>query len=167
MNESLPKISTLSTTNTGIYIVNRSGKTLYTVSWQPLYHKEVCVKFPLGGKIYMMRTTGTMGYEYLNSTASSDSNFRKFSDITWMAHVLYFCLRCRGNKVYLYDYNGKYFGYIDYENDVTERYNPNFPYYHAANSNPLLMSNMVILYTVYITALMSLFIQILNSYRYG
>ena len=141
MNESLPKteISTLST-NAGVYVVNRSGKTLYTVSGQPLYHKEVCVKFPLGGKIYMMRTNGTMGYEYLNSTDSSDNNFTKFSNMEWMYHVLYYCLRCRGNKVDLHDYNGNYFGYIDYEDDVSERNNPNGPYYHAADSNPLLMS---------------------------
>ena len=32
------------------------------------------------------------------------------------------------------------FGYIDYEDDVSERDNPNFLHYHAANSNHLLMS---------------------------
>lgn len=140
MNELAPQTAPSIRASTGIYVVNRSGRTLYTVSGQPLYHKEVCVKFPLGGQIYMMRTNGTMGYEYLNSTDTSDSNFRKFSDMTWMAHALYFCLRCRGSKVDLHDYSGNYFGYIDYEDDVSERYNPNGSHYHAANSNHLLMS---------------------------
>lgn len=60
----------LSSSSNGIYVINRSGRTLYTASGQPLYHKEVYVKFPSGGKIYMMKTNGTMGYEYLNSTDS-------------------------------------------------------------------------------------------------
>lgn len=132
-------LSTLSDSSKGIYVINRSGRTLYTASGQPLYHKEVCVKFPLGGKIYMMRTNGTMGYEYLNSTDSSDSNFRTFKDMVWIHNVPYYALLCRGSKVDLHYYDGSYFGYIDYEDSVSDRYGTP-PLYSAANSNHLLMS---------------------------
>lgn len=129
----------LAKSSEGVYVVNRSGKTLYTVSGQPLYHKEVCVKFPLGGKIYMMRTNGTMGYEYLNSTDSSDSNFTTFFKMEWANFEPPYVLRCRGSKVDLYNYDGKYFGYIDYEDTVTRKYGKT-SFYTAANSNHLLMS---------------------------
>lgn len=128
--------STLSTN--GVYMINKTGRTLYTTSGQPLYYKEVCVKFPSSGKIYMMRTDGSMGYEYLNSSDSADTNFRKFNEMHWKG---YGHLSCRGSKVDLYDYNGNYFGWIDYEELVIGSN------YYAASTNLLLMS--IHYYSVY------------------
>ena len=94
------------------YAINKTGRTIYTDSGQPLYNKEVCVRFPYGGRVYMMRTDGSMGIEYLSSTDSSEGNFRRLNDMLWTG---YGHLISRAN-VRLFDYNASYIGYTPASN---------------------------------------------------
>lgn len=96
--------------NPGRYVWNSSSSTIYTISGQPLYPGEVFVKFDNGGQVWMMKTNGSMGYDYLNSSQTGYSYYydRCTANWTWG-----YGLRIRGSQVWLYTSDGKQYGYVD------------------------------------------------------